>query len=252
MHQVDEYKTMFTVGGLPEGMTVLQRLQHLRLGNCITEPLACDLSQFRQLTSLEIPSDDLDDHDVYVPGPVEVRWSALTPVQCRACPRCGIGGCHAYKCWAQRDRVKLFDQSVTPDRPKSAGSVVDCAGIAELIAGFRGVSCSCKCAGATHSVGAPEPGLNDEQCRTAHVQPECPAAPDAAPPQLCRRRGSAGICWLHRLAFALLDQYVLAPADPVCCMQRVQVADDDLLLSTTCPTLPCTAQDVSRSDHHAY
>ena len=82
MHQVDTYDTMFTMGGLSEGFTILQRLQHLRLGNCITEPLACDLSQFTQLTSLEIPADDLDDHNVHVPGSVKVQWSTLK--QCNA------------------------------------------------------------------------------------------------------------------------------------------------------------------------
>jgi hypothetical protein len=67
------------MGGLPEAFTILQRLQHLRLGNCITEPLACDLCQLTQLTSLEIPSDDMDDHGIHVPGPVAVRCLPSSP-----------------------------------------------------------------------------------------------------------------------------------------------------------------------------
>jgi hypothetical protein len=73
MHQANMYDTTFSVGGLPKGFTILRRLQHLRLGDCITEPLACDLSQFTQLTSLEIPSKDLYDHDIHDPGSVAVR-----------------------------------------------------------------------------------------------------------------------------------------------------------------------------------
>lgn len=80
MHQVDMYETMFTVGGLPEGITALRRLQHLRLGDCITEPLACDLSQFTQLTSLEIPTKDVHDHNIYDPDPVTVRCLPSKPV----------------------------------------------------------------------------------------------------------------------------------------------------------------------------
>lgn len=45
--------TMFTVGSLPEGITALQRLQHLRLADCVTEPLARGIGQMTQLTSLE-------------------------------------------------------------------------------------------------------------------------------------------------------------------------------------------------------
>ena len=51
--------TMFTVGGLPEGITALQRLQRLRLNQCVTAPLACSISQLTQLTSLEFLQDEL-------------------------------------------------------------------------------------------------------------------------------------------------------------------------------------------------
>ena len=53
-HSLD---SMFTVGGLPEGITALQRLQHLRLRNCATEPLAHGISQMTQLTSLDLSQD---------------------------------------------------------------------------------------------------------------------------------------------------------------------------------------------------
>ena len=52
--------SMFTVGGVPEGITALQRLQHLRLGN-VTEPLAGGISQMMQLTQLT-SLDLLQDH----------------------------------------------------------------------------------------------------------------------------------------------------------------------------------------------
>jgi hypothetical protein len=52
--ELDTTEMVFTVGGLPEGITALQRLQHLRLGNCMTEPLAVGVSRLTQLTSLKI------------------------------------------------------------------------------------------------------------------------------------------------------------------------------------------------------
>lgn len=54
-HDLD---SMFTVGGLPEGITALQRLQRLQLDNCVTEPLARSISQLTQLTSLDLSQDD--------------------------------------------------------------------------------------------------------------------------------------------------------------------------------------------------
>ena len=82
MHLVDTYETMFTVGGLPEGITALQRLQHLRLYNCLTEPLAGGISRLSQLTSVSIISSDLHSEDNHEPGSVAVRWSFFMPVQC--------------------------------------------------------------------------------------------------------------------------------------------------------------------------
>jgi hypothetical protein len=60
--------SMFTVGGLPEGITALQRLQHLRLGNCVTEPLARDIRQMTQLTSLDLLQDRPDVYDLDLEG----------------------------------------------------------------------------------------------------------------------------------------------------------------------------------------
>jgi hypothetical protein len=44
---------MFTVGSLPEGITALQRLEHLRLHDCTTESPKCGISQLTQLTNVE-------------------------------------------------------------------------------------------------------------------------------------------------------------------------------------------------------
>ena len=49
--------SMFTVGGLPEGITALHSLQHLRLGNCLTEPSARNIGQMTHLTSLDLSQD---------------------------------------------------------------------------------------------------------------------------------------------------------------------------------------------------
>lgn len=67
---------MFTAGGLPEGITALQRLQRLRLFNCVTAPLTSGISRLTQLTSLEVLSDPYDE-DVYDPEPVAVRGSFM-------------------------------------------------------------------------------------------------------------------------------------------------------------------------------
>jgi hypothetical protein len=55
MHELDtpEEDTL-SVDGLPEGITALQRLQRLRLGNCMTAPLTHAISRLTQLTCLEI------------------------------------------------------------------------------------------------------------------------------------------------------------------------------------------------------
>jgi hypothetical protein len=71
MNHVDIYGTMFTGGGLPEGITALQRLQHLRLFNCVTAPLTSGISRLTQLTSLTILGDPFGD----VLEPVAVRGS---------------------------------------------------------------------------------------------------------------------------------------------------------------------------------
>jgi hypothetical protein len=84
MHQLESYATMFTVGGLPEGIAALQRLQHLRLYNCVTAPLARGISQMTQLTSLKIQRGDVHDHDevmIYETNAVAVRCSSRQAVQ---------------------------------------------------------------------------------------------------------------------------------------------------------------------------
>lgn len=55
MHELDTCEEDgLSVDGLPEGITALQRLQHLRLGNCMTAPLTHGISRLTQLTCLEI------------------------------------------------------------------------------------------------------------------------------------------------------------------------------------------------------
>lgn len=76
MHEPESYATMFTVGGLPEGIAALQRLQHLRLYSCVTAPLTAGISRLTQLTSVEVLSDPYDE-DVYDPGPMTVRGSFM-------------------------------------------------------------------------------------------------------------------------------------------------------------------------------
>jgi hypothetical protein len=74
MLEVASYATMFTVGGLPEGITALQRLQHLRLTDCVTAPLALGIDQLTQLTSLEIFSGDLLEQSFYDYPDLIVAW----------------------------------------------------------------------------------------------------------------------------------------------------------------------------------
>lgn len=73
MHDLDTPKNMFSVGGLPEGISALQRLQHLRLDNCMTAPLTQSISHLTQLTCLEITQDELCKWEVYTPHEVMVR-----------------------------------------------------------------------------------------------------------------------------------------------------------------------------------
>ena len=51
---------------MPEGITTLQRLRHLQLGNCVTAPLPQSISRLTQLTCLTIiqHEQDEDEHDV--------------------------------------------------------------------------------------------------------------------------------------------------------------------------------------------
>lgn len=53
-----ELDTMFTVGGLPDAITVLQNLQHLRLQNCAMGRLTRSISRLTRLTTLEVVHDD--------------------------------------------------------------------------------------------------------------------------------------------------------------------------------------------------
>ena len=65
------------VGNLPDGITALQRLQHLRLGCCITIPLAPSISCLTQLTCLELI------HDEQI---IKWRWEAFDRLEVR--PAC--------------------------------------------------------------------------------------------------------------------------------------------------------------------
>lgn len=77
MHEVESHEWMFAVDGLPEGITALQRLQHLRLANCLVKPLTLSISQLTQLTSLEILDEDLMAAGIHDdPNAVAVRWSS--------------------------------------------------------------------------------------------------------------------------------------------------------------------------------
>lgn len=77
MHEVESHEWMFAVDGLPEGISALQRLQHLRLANCLVKPLTVSISQLTQLTSLEILDEDLMAACIHDdPNPVAVRWSS--------------------------------------------------------------------------------------------------------------------------------------------------------------------------------
>ena len=73
MHDLDMPRDMFSVGGLLEGITAVQRLQHLRLDNCVTAPLTQSISRLTQLTCLEIAQDELCKWDAYTPHEVMVR-----------------------------------------------------------------------------------------------------------------------------------------------------------------------------------
>jgi hypothetical protein len=114
MPELDTAEMMFTVGGLPEGITALQRLQRLRLGNCVTEQLTRGISRLTQLTSLEIVGADLCDEDIHGPSSVAVRC----PPPSSSCLEMVSKGCQVYNCWAQYDACKPLDQGVTPDQFK--------------------------------------------------------------------------------------------------------------------------------------
>jgi hypothetical protein len=75
----------FSAGGLPEEITVLHRLQHLRLGNCVTAPLTHGISLLTQLTCL-----DIDQHSLW---PDQYNWNALDDVVVRL--ECCNGLMHA-------------------------------------------------------------------------------------------------------------------------------------------------------------
>jgi hypothetical protein len=59
--------------GLPEGITALQRLQHLRLGNCMSSPRTQSISRLTQLSCLEITHDELFELDYTSPADLVVR-----------------------------------------------------------------------------------------------------------------------------------------------------------------------------------
>ena len=73
MHELDTCEEDgLSVDGLPEGITALQRLQHLRLGNCKTAPLTHAISRLTQLTCLEIPQHEQYELG-YTPDDLPVR-----------------------------------------------------------------------------------------------------------------------------------------------------------------------------------
>jgi hypothetical protein len=69
-------------------MTALQRLRHLRLVNCVTDPLTC-ISRLTQLTSLEVLQDLWQELDTLDNFQLLVRWvssnciAAAAGVLCR-------------------------------------------------------------------------------------------------------------------------------------------------------------------------
>jgi hypothetical protein len=53
---------MLSVGGIPWDITALQRLQRLRLDECVTAPLPRSIGRMTQLTSLSILQKYVDDN----------------------------------------------------------------------------------------------------------------------------------------------------------------------------------------------
>lgn len=82
MHELYELapNTRFCVGGLPEELAALQRLQHLQLGNCVTAPLTQSISCLTQLTHLEITQNEQDHDDWDVLDKVMVRRACCSNV----------------------------------------------------------------------------------------------------------------------------------------------------------------------------
>lgn len=98
----------FAAGGLPEAITVLQRLQHLRLGNCVTAPLTHGISLLTQLTCL-----DIDQHSLW---PYQNDWNALDNMVVRL--ECGNGSMHhgieqSKRTWGTP--AQLYDLQASPD-----------------------------------------------------------------------------------------------------------------------------------------
>ena len=63
----------FIVGGLPEGITALQRLQHLRLDKCVTAAPTHSISRLTQLTCLEVTQDELHHYEIWTAYELVVR-----------------------------------------------------------------------------------------------------------------------------------------------------------------------------------
>lgn len=62
----EQMEAMYAVGCVPTGITTLQRLQHLRLDNCVRAPLPGGISQMTQLTSLHILQGDFGfNHQIF-------------------------------------------------------------------------------------------------------------------------------------------------------------------------------------------
>ena len=82
MHELCELApdSRFCIGGLPEEITALQRLQHLRLDNCVTAPLTQSISCLTQLSHLEITQNEQDQDDWDVLDNVMVRRACRSNV----------------------------------------------------------------------------------------------------------------------------------------------------------------------------
>jgi hypothetical protein len=105
MYGEDRWGMTFTVGSLPDGITSLQRLRHLRLEECVTATLTRSIERLTQLTSLEILSDQLIIQDIYRPRPVAVRQLHATHTLCILSRQCIAADAHcmfdaAAPCWA--------------------------------------------------------------------------------------------------------------------------------------------------------